>query len=343
LLPTGAYGTGRMAATFPMPTRHSANVATAIMDDDRTILAIVDPAADRQPALERGAWLAAALGAHLAVVAFDYDQQLTDTQSLDPGAAATSRRNVLAVVERRLESLVASFRNRGLSVAIDAIWEHPLDRGVLRLVADRRPLVVVKETRYHGPLQRAFFSNADWSLVRRCTAPLLLVKSREPAAIPRVLAAVDPMHETDKPAALDHAILALSAELTTAVHGTLDVFHAFDPAPAIASAAGALTSPIAISARDLTERIERAHRAALHDLLSAYSVAREAVHVHQGVPAEGLISVTRALSADIVVMGAMSRNGLARLVIGNTAERVLDLLPCDVLLVKPPGFSVPTP
>jgi hypothetical protein len=37
-------------------------------------------------------------------------------------------------------------------------------------------------------------------------------------------------------------------------------------------------------------------------------------------------------------MGAISRRGLQRLFIGNTAERMLDHLDCDVLVVKPAGF-----
>ena len=311
------------------------------MGDDKTILVVIDPTANEQPALERGAWLAAALGAQLAVVAFDYDQQLADGRFVDPRATAASRQSLLAVHRQRLESSVERYRQQGLPVDIDVLWGHPLDRGVLRLVHDRRPLVVVKETRYHGGLKRAFFSNADWVLVRRCTAPLLLVKSRRPEAAPRVLAAVDPMHELDKPADLDRAILALSTELASAVQGRLDVFHAFDPAPAIASAAGSLTSPIAIPARELTTSLERAHRAALEDLLGGYSIEPSAVHLEEGVAAERLLSLSRTLPADIVVMGAMSRTGIARLIVGNTAERVLDVLPCDVLLVKPPGFTAP--
>ena len=313
-----------------------------MMSGDKTILAIIDPAADEQPALERGAWLAGALGARLAVVAFDYDQQLADGRFVDPRATAASRRSLLAVHRQRLESWVEHYRQQGLSIDTDVLWGHPLDRGVLRLVHDHRPLVVIKETRYHGGLKRAFFSNADWVLVRRCTAPLLLVKSRQPEASPRILAAVDPMHELDKPAGLDRAILALSTELASALHGRLDVFHAFDPAPAIANAAGSLTSPIAIPARELTTSLEQAHRSALEELLGEYSIDPSAVHLEEGVAAERLLSLARALPADIVVMGAMSRTGIARLIIGNTAERVLDVLPCDVLLVKPPGFSAPT-
>jgi hypothetical protein len=42
----------------------------------------------------------------------------------------------------------------------------------------------------------------------------------------------------------------------------------------------------------------------------------------------------RECCADIVVMGSVARSSLARLVAGSTAERVLETLPCDVLLVK---------
>jgi universal stress protein E len=55
-------------------------------------------------------------------------------------------------------------------------------------------------------------------------------------------------------------------------------------------------------------------------------------------PTDAIVEVARETGSGIVVMGAMSRSGLRRLVIGNTAERVLDQLACDVLIVKPKQF-----
>jgi universal stress protein E len=43
----------------------------------------------------------------------------------------------------------------------------------------------------------------------------------------------------------------------------------------------------------------------------------------------------------MVVMGAISRTALHRLLLGSTAEQILDALPCDVLLVKPRSAAVP--
>jgi len=51
------------------------------------------------------------------------------------------------------------------------------------------------------------------------------------------------------------------------------------------------------------------------------------------------VALTEQMRADLVVMGAVSRRGLQRLFVGNTAEEVLDKLGCDVLIVKPNCFE----
>lgn len=57
--------------------------------------------------------------------------------------------------------------------------------------------------------------------------------------------------------------------------------------------------------------------------------------------ADAIAETGEEIHSSIVVMGAVSRSGLSRLFIGNTAERTLDLLSCDVLIVKPAQFANP--
>ena len=44
---------------------------------------------------------------------------------------------------------------------------------------------------------------------------------------------------------------------------------------------------------------------------------------------------------NLLVMGTVARDGVSGLIIGNTAETVLDVVRCSVLAVKPPGFVSP--
>ena len=58
-----------------------------------------------------------------------------------------------------------------------------------------------------------------------------------------------------------------------------------------------------------------------------------------GVAALCLPDMAAECHADVVVMGAIARSALKRVFIGSTAERVLETLPCDVLVIKPPDFA----
>jgi len=58
---------------------------------------------------------------------------------------------------------------------------------------------------------------------------------------------------------------------------------------------------------------------------------------------DAITGAARRLPAAIVVMGAISRRGLKRLFIGNSAEQLLDELPCDLLVVKPSRFVTGVP
>ena len=70
-------------------------------------------------------------------------------------------------------------------------------------------------------------------------------------------------------------------------------------------------------------------------------VARLALEIvlPEGFPEKHRDAVARA--ADVVVMGAVARNRWKRLFIGATAERTLEDLPCDLLIIKPDWFQTP--
>src|SRR5690606_15838671 len=146
----------------------------------------------------------------------------------DPQSAEQARRAVLDRHLARLDALRGPLTAQGLSVDIDARWAKPLHRGIVEKVVEARPMLVVKDTHDHPVLRRTLLSNTDWNLIRACPAPLLLVKPRAIAPAPRVLAAVDPVHQHDKPAELDHAILSFAGELADKVGGELHVLHTFD-------------------------------------------------------------------------------------------------------------------
>jgi universal stress protein E len=63
-------------------------------------------------------------------------------------------------------------------------------------------------------------------------------------------------------------------------------------------------------------------------------------YVVDGRPEEALPALAKKLAAQILVMGAISRRGLQRFALGDTAERTIHASPCDLLILKPEGFSL---
>jgi universal stress protein E len=302
------------------------------MPEQQRILVVVDPTGGVYPAIERAAWLAHHLSARIELFVSDHTAQVGD-----------SRAAVLERHRRRLDQLAEPLRQAGLTVECDVRWDYPLHDSIVRKSVDFGADLVVKDTHYHSALQRSIFSNTDWSLIRGCAAALWLVKPRPPGQRPCFIAAVDPLHERDKPADLDQRILTTATAFSRALGGEVHVFHAFDLSSAIALSTDSLTVPMGLPINDFADAMRAEHAEAVANLCKTNGVPPGRTHVHQGSTRQLLMTLTEQLRADAVFMGAISRSGLKGLFLGNTAEDVLDRLHCDLVIVKPEGFAAALP
>lgn len=305
----------------------------------KRILAVVDPTADAQPAVQRAAWIARRTRARVELLICAYSPEILEQRP--PGTMDVSKALKVHLENqfRRLHALARPLAAEGIDVGVDAVWDSPLHEAIVRKALASEADLVLKDTHYHSALKRSIFSNTDWNLLRTCPAPLWLVKPRPLGSAPCFVAAIDPLHDRDKPAELDHAILTIGAELGRALGGRFDVFHAFDVAPVLAASAGALATPLVLPVPELIDAVTARHTDAVHALTDNHGIERDHVHVEQGATCARLLALTERLRADVVVMGAVSRRGLARVFLGNTAEDVLDRLGCDLLVVKPPAIA----
>ena len=310
------------------------------MPAQQRILVVVDPTAMAHPVIERAAWLARASPSVLELFICDYVSNLADTKA---ETAAEARATRMARYKARLEQLAGPLAAEGIKVTVDSRWDPPLHDGIVRKALDFGADLVVKDTHFHSALKRSIFSNTDWNLIRNCASPLWLVKPRLPGQKPRFVAAVDPLHARDKPAELDNKILRTASGLAKALAGEVHVFHGFDIAPAAAVSSDSMAMPSAPPIRELADAMQVKHTDAVKELCARYDIPAERIHVQEGGTRELLMTLTEQLSADVVIMGAVSRSGLKGLFLGNTAEDVLDRLPCDLLIVKPDGFKAALP
>ena len=305
------------------------------------IMCVVDPDAEIQPALQRGAWLAKRLGAELELLICYYNEYLTDGRLGSYPSLENAQEDILKGLKQRLESLAGPFRESGLTVNTAAIWDHPLFEGIIRHAIGCDADIVFKDTHHHSALSRALLTNNDWNLIRTCPVPLWLVKPQDIPDKPTIVAAIDPLHEHDKPAALDDEILVISKALADATNAEVRAFHSYDPRIAVATATANSYIPVSLPFDEIEKQMHEQHENRFNEVVTFHGIDAEKSHLVAGVTHEELPEFSKSVAADVVVMGAVSRNRWKRLFIGATAERTLEHLPCDLLIVKPDWFQTP--
>jgi len=289
----------------------------------------------------RAAWLARATGAELELLVCYYNAYLSGDPLFYSPSLEMARKDVIGHQSRHLEELAEPLRESGVLVRTSAIWDHPLHEGIVRQAMQSGAELVIKDTHHHSALARALLTNTDWNLIRTCPVPLWLVKPNVFAEAPAFVAAIDPMHEHDKPAALDDEILQISKMLAGKVAGTVHAFHSFDPRIAIESATANDYLPVSLPFDEIEQQVHADHQKRFAEITSFHGIEDNKAHLASGLAHEELPIVAKQTNAAVVVMGAMARNRWKRLFIGATAERTMEYLPCDLLIVKPEWFSTP--
>lgn len=245
---------------------------------------------------------------------------------------AGSRRGALDTLER----IAAPLRARGLKVSTGAVWDYPPHEAIVRrAVSVGASLIVAPRRNQHR--FAGLLGYTDWKLLRLSPISVLLVKRAGVYDRPVVLAAIDPMHLFAKSSALDRRILQEGAVISGALRGSLHAVHAYLPSPRPPPPPG-VTFDSKLPARIL-QAVERQARVAFNRALAKASMPSARRHLVLGHPSAVIPAAARKIHGAIVVIGAVSRSGLNRLFIGNTAEEVIDELRCDLLVVKPARFS----
>jgi universal stress protein E len=257
-----------------------------------------------------------------------------EVAALSKEPAAQAEQATLAEVKSHLEKMAVHLRSEGLKVTTAAAWDYPSHDAVIRAAQRLGADMVVVDCPRHSHTAPWFLHFTDWELLRKCPIPVLLIKNRELYRRAPILAALDPDHVGGKPATLDLDILDYGSSLASALDDHLHAVHAFNPIPDMPA------SEIVVPQR-LAEAEDQAYahaHDALDPLLDQVGISQNHRHIEEGFTVDVIENVVRATHAQILVMGAISRSGLKGLLTGNTAERMLDRLGCDMLIVKPADF-----
>jgi len=298
-----------------------------------TVLCVVELENYPEHVVARAAWLAKLHNCDLELLLSEPSSNLLGESFVYFADMQMLANSIKSEQDAVLQQLAASAEELGIAVYTSSSSERPEADMIANKAQSCGAKFVVKGTHYHSPTERASFAHTDWQLIRDLGCPLWFVKPAEWQEHPVIVAAVDPTHGDDKHADFDCRIIRTAQAIGEKCDGSLLLFHTYQRLEEIGARVTWKFKPEKLPLDDLDEKIREEHRSAIEALAEKCAVPAEAVHQLPGRTHELLPTFARANGVSLVVMGALAKSGLKRRIVGSTAARVLDHLPCDVLIV----------
>lgn len=315
----------------------------------KNILYVNELTAQQESTIARAVSLAENNQADLTVVDVIPTQVVTAGIGLSLGGPISNDLRVAVESDHRkmLEAMV-QFSQERLQIRLEVLVGKTYLEAIRAVLKNGYDLLI--KPAENPTWTKRLFGSDDLHLLRKCPCPVWLMKPTEKSNYNSILAAVDfdLLHPHSAEHELNREILELAASLALNDVASLHIVHAWE-----ALAEGKLVSRGGMSMEGVTSYVGReqaSHRKELYRLAEelrgwigkdAYDSLLPGFHMPKGLAKKEVAALAAELRADLVVMGTVARTGISGLIIGNTAETILDQLTCSVLAIKPPGFITP--
>ncbi len=233
------------------------------------------------------------------------------------------------------QAIIAQRRSWLLSQIVDVnelerartsvLWSKDIVSSIESIVAKSDADLMIKSIHQSGTI---LHTPLDWRLLRTSTIPVLLTTTRRRKQSGIVLAAVDVTRQDRAHQRLNRRVLDAAHTMATLERGKVHVVAAAE-------------LPNALIDLDILDKRKAQLRARLHiehglnELLNAYDIPKAQRHLPIGKVGPAVNMVAHQLNADLLVVGTHAHRFKQLIGIGNSAEKIVARVSCDVLAVHP--------
>ncbi len=303
----------------------------------RKILVATDFSEDSGGALQLAAWVA-----HLSSGQLVLTHVVRDLRRATMGMSYRAKQDLLTgdghVYEKeirygsdlKLQGLIQSVIESGIAISRETLLGEAFVE-ITHAVQQEKIDLVMTGTRGVTGWKQFFVGSTAKKLIRNCPAAVWVVK-KEHATAPKVILAPTDFSDVSRDAVLAGLWLAEKAD------AEFHLVHVIDSKDVPDDLLEHI--PPGSSVR---QEINKEAEQRLDEFLKTLgsSVSRIASHLTWGHPWQEISRISMKHHADLIAMGTVGRSGVKGVVLGNTAERVLDTCDCSILTVKPDDYVSP--
>ncbi|WP_428035630.1 universal stress protein [Amphritea sp.] len=215
---------------------------------------------------------------------------------------------------------VAQLEDAGIAVTLLYSVRDKLLKKLAKLLTQEPVALLIKSC---DPRKKGFMTSIDGQILRELPYPVLLVKRDDLWQNGIVMAAVNPLADDRHQLRLNDDLLQVAAQIALATDSALTA--------AVACPSAMMGADPVMQSEELIQL--KAHQA-LEAQLKRLQLQAQEVAVGEGPPEYWIPQAAGQLAARLVVIGTRARGGIKGALIGNTAERILPRLDCDILVLR---------
>ena len=303
------------------------------------ILVCLDPNREEQPALDRAMYLAKKFDASIELLLVVYNRALLTNLFFNSEQLDAAKEGYMNSQKRWIESYLNDSRYAALKPTYHVVWHKPLYEAIIQQAQKVKADLVIKSTHNHPTINKIFFTPNDWQLLKACPVPLILAKGTTNDSYRRLLAGVDPAASHNKPKSLNRVIIETSQHFAKILAAESHVVHCYAPIEyqlwsdiGMGMGVGMGPTDFTMGENNYSEYINELKggiESQFKGVVEPFKIAKSNLHLAEGYPEKRLPEMVEELEVDLLVLGSVYHSGL----VGSTAEKILDLVNCDILSV----------
>ncbi len=274
-----------------------------------SILVAIDPTRSADCLLMRAGETAHATNSSLLLY-------LCLSKELLSGSEPNQREDLEADFNKRLQEYAERLKETGVREVQTLLeWSDDWPMAIVAAAHKTQSDMLLKISFNHSQRDRGMRETSDWKILRSSSCPVLLIKEQRDWSGQRIIAAVAPSGDDSAHRTLNSNIIRIAAEFSQAYGATTHYVSAYQ---------------------------HKYKRPELEEMTQLFNAEPHRIHIEEGWADEVIVKKAAELSANLILIGTVGRSGVKASVIGNTAEKVLDKIECDVLVLpantKPGGL-----
>ncbi len=311
----------------------------AVWNGYQNVLVATDFSPSASAALNQALWVARSSGAQLVLAHVLKDLQqathsLTTQAKLDllSDDGELFEKEIRKKSDHQLQQQIAALHVKDLPIRYETLLGEPFVELIHATQQENYDLLMLG-TRGLSAWKQFFVGSTAKRLIRKCPSAVWIVKAETPSP-PRSILATTDFSDVSRKAVLHALWLAQKA------NAKLHLVHVIDtddePTNLLRD------TPPGASLRDV---VNRAAEQRLKEFLDSLKTdcSRVVPHLTWGYPWQEISRIAALHDVDLITIGTVGRSGIEGVLLGNTAERVLDSCNCSILTIKPDGYTSPIP